>query len=162
MNEDFTIVLAESAEQIRQVSELFEEYRASLDVTLCFESFKRELAELPGAYAKPSGSLLLALCGSRPAGCVALRRLEQGICEMKRLYVRPAFRGQGLGKELLDAILAEGRVCGYSKMRLDTIASVMKAAVGLYRSRGFREIAPYTHDRIAGAIYLELSIEDAR
>lgn len=155
MNEGCTILPAESPEQIRQVRELFEEYGASLSFSLCFQSFEQELAALPGAYAKPAGSLLLALYGNEPAGCVALRRLDQEACEMKRLYVRPPFRGLRVGRKLVSAILVEGRACGYSKMRLDTIASAMKTAVDLYRSMGFRGIAPYTHNPIAGAIYLE-------
>jgi len=114
------------------------------------------LANLPGDYAPPEGRLLLAEVVGHTAGCVALHKLEDGICEMKRLYLRPQFRGKGLGRALADRIIAEARQIGYERMRLDTVEPVMKDAVGMYRKIGFREIAPYCSNPIAGALYMEL------
>jgi len=152
------IVPAEERGQIDQVRTLFREYEASLGSCLCFQSFDAELAGLPGEYSPPAGQLLLAFYDSTPAGCVALRKLEDGICEMKRLYVCPEFRGHGLGKGLVLALIAQARLSLYSKMRLDTIAASMTEAVGLYRSLGFRDISPYHPDPIPGAIHLELDL----
>jgi ribosomal protein S18 acetylase RimI-like enzyme len=135
------------------------EYASSLGFSLCFQSFEQELASLPGGYAPPQGRLLLARYGQEPAGCVALHPLEPGICEMKRLYVRPQFRGYGLGKALLNTVLAEARAIGYSRMRLDTVEPLMQDAVRMYRAYGFREIAPYRPNPIQGALYMEKMIE---
>lgn len=144
------------AANIPQARELFLEYAQSLGFSLCFQSFDKELATLPGHYAPPDGRLLLPECDGQLAGCVALHKLEEGVCEMKRLYLRPQFRGKGLGRTLVDRIIAEARQIGYSRMRLDTVEPVMKDAVGLYRKIGFREIAPYCANPIAGALYMEL------
>ncbi len=144
--------------KIEVVSKLFREYSDSLGFDLCFQNFKEELESLPGEYSPPAGSLLLAVSGEGAAGCVALRRIDNSICEMKRLYVRPAFRGRGIGKELCRRIIATGLERGYSSMRLDTLAS-MPAAMGLYRSVGFREIEPYRYNPIAGAVFMELRLE---
>jgi putative acetyltransferase len=126
---------------------------------LCFQGFEQELAGLPGDYAPPRGRLLLARSGGNLAGCVALHPLEPGVCEMKRLYVRPPFRGQGLGKALLNTVLAEARAIGYRSMRLDTVEPIMQDAVRLYRAYGFREITPYRANPIVGALYMERVIE---
>ncbi len=150
------MVQAVSPEQVEQARALFLEYANSLDFDLCFQSFDEELNGLPGSYAPPAGRLLLASCDGQAAGCIALRKLEDEICEMKRLYVRPAYRGKGVGRRLVDAVIAEGRDIGYQRMRLDTIESSMRDAIALYRRRGFREIAPYRTNPIAGALYLEL------
>ena len=158
MREQFRIVPAEERSQIDLVRTLFREYASSLGFSLCFQSFDAELAGLPGEYSPPAGQLILVFCDASPAGCVALRKLEDGICEMKRLYVRPEFRGHGLGKDLVLALIAQARLSQYSKMRLDTVAASMAEAVGLYRSMGFREIPPYRHNPIPGAIYLELDL----
>jgi len=147
---------AESNEQIAQARELFLEYAKSLGFSLCFQSFDHELAGLPGDYAPPDGRLLLAEFGAELAGCAALHKLEAGICEMKRLYLRPQFRGRGVGRGLAEAIIAEARAIGYRRMRLDTVEPVMKDAVALYRRLGFKEIASYRPNPIEGAMYMEL------
>ena len=155
------IIPAESPKQIAVVRELFLEYAGSLNFSLCFQAFDEELATLPGLYAPPGGRLLLAKDGERAAGCAALRPLEPGICEMKRLYVRPEFRGQGLGRELSERIIAEARGIGYNALRLDTVEPVMQKAVALYRMLGFREVAPYGKHPIAGTLFMELELEKA-
>jgi len=150
------LIQAALPEHIEQTRALFIEYAESLRFSLCFQSFDEELKNLPGAYAAPSGRLLLAQCDQQAAGCVALRKLEADICEMKRLYVRPAYRGKGMGRILVERVIAEARAIGYERMRLDTIASSMQDAVELYRRMGFKEIAPYRENPIEGALYLEL------
>jgi putative acetyltransferase len=153
-----TIVQAQSGPELDEVRALFEEYAASLGFDLGFQGFAGELAGLPGDYAPPRGRLLLALDGGRPAGCVALRDLGDGICEMKRLYARPAFRGSGLGRALAERAIAEARGIGYARMRLDTVPS-MERARALYRGLGFREIPSYRHNPIPGTAFLELLLD---
>ena len=152
------ILPAISVSEIAQARELFLEYAQSLGFSLCFQSFDKELAELPGDYAPPRGCLLLARSDAELAGCVALHRLEDGICEMKRLYVRPQFRGKRLGLALVKEVVRQARQAGYKHMRLDTVEPVMKDAVVMYRRFGFREIAPYRANPIAGALYMELDL----
>jgi len=152
----FSIVYAESAIQIAQIRELFLEYAKSLGFSLCFQNFDKELADLPGDYAPPQGRLLLAQAEQQIAGCVALHPFEAGVCEMKRLYLRPDFRGKGLGKLLAETIITEARQIGYACMRLDTVEPVMKDAVAMYRRLGFREIAPYRANPMPGTLYMEL------
>jgi len=154
---------AETPIHIAQARELFLEYAQSLGFSLCFQNFNQELANLPGDYAPPAGRLLLAEYETQLAGCVALHRLahdESGddICEMKRLYLRPQFRGKGIGRALTGRIIAEARQIGYRRMRLDTVEPVMKDAVAMYRKLGFGEIAPYCANPIAGALYMELRL----
>jgi len=151
-------VQVESSAQIAQARELFLEYAHSLGFSLCFQNFDKELAGLPGDYAPPEGRLLLAECDGQLAGCVALHKLEPGTCEMKRLYLRPQFRGKGLGRTLADQIIAEARQIGYRHMRLDTVEPVMKDAVAIYQKLGFQQIAPYRANPIAGAMYMELQL----
>jgi putative acetyltransferase len=148
----------ESPEQIATVRELFLEYAQSLGFSLCFQGFEQELAALPGAYAPPAGRLLLATQADTAAGCVALHRLDAEHCEMKRLYVRPQFRGRGLGLHLAEQIIAEARQIGYKYLRLDTVEPVMRTAVEMYRRLGFIEIAPYRPNPIKGALYMELEL----
>jgi GNAT superfamily N-acetyltransferase len=152
------LIQATLPEHIEQARSLFLEYGGSLGFSLCFQSFDEELKSLPGAYGPPSGRLLLARYASHSAGCVALRKLEAGICEMKRLYVRPADRGRGLGRLLVERIITEARGIGYERMRLDTIASAMQDAIELYRRTGFEEIAPYSAIPIEDALWMELRL----
>jgi putative acetyltransferase len=155
---DFDFKQAESPEHIAVVRELFLEYAQSLGFSLCFQSFDQELTGLPGDYSPPEGRLLLATVSDKPAACVALHKLEDQVCEMKRLYVRPQFRGKGLGKVLAERVINEARVIGYKKLRLDTVEPVMRTAVAMYRQLGFREIAPYRANPIEGALYMELEL----
>lgn len=133
---------------------LFEEYQESLGFSLCFQNFDEELATLPGAYAPPEGRLLLAFAAGEPAGCIALRKIGDGVCEMKRLWVKPAFRGTGLGRRLAEALLAEARGIGYRRVRLDTLPS-MRAAQALYEALGFRDIPAYNDHPIEGTRFME-------
>jgi len=156
-NSAIQIIAAESEQQLRQVRELFIEYARSLEIDLCFQGFEQELADLPGRYAPPDGRLLLAVNGHSVAGCVALRKIESGTCEMKRLFVRPRFRRTGLGRLLSEAIIHQARNSGYQRMRLDTLPS-MKEAIALYKSLGFRSADPYYHNPSGGALFMELDL----
>jgi ribosomal protein S18 acetylase RimI-like enzyme len=151
------LVQAETPEQIEEVRRLLREYEASLGVSLCFQGFERELAKLPGEYAPPGGRLLLALEAGQAVGCVALRRLDDETCEMKRLYLRPGSRGRGAGRLLALAIIDEARKLGCNKMRLDTLPS-MREAIALYESLGFKRIEPYYCNPVPGAVFMELKL----
>jgi putative acetyltransferase len=151
-------IQAQSAEEISRARESFEEYAAGLGIDLCFQDFDKELADLPGKYAPPSGRLFLAIKGDRMAGCVALREIEPGICEMKRLYVRPEFRGTGLGRTLAKRIIEAAREIGYRHMRLDTLPGKMDRAIAMYRSFGFNEIEPYYDNPVVKALFMELEL----
>lgn len=151
------IVSAQTSEDLEQVQVLWREYADSLDFNLDFQNFHEELTNLPGDYAKPAGCLLLAKYRDELAGCVALRQLSHSICEMKRLYIRPEFRGLGIGRALAEAIVEQARAIGYTRMRLDTAPS-MEAAKALYRSLGFWRIDPYTYNPIEGAVFMELQL----
>ncbi len=150
------IVQAGSPEEIEQARELFEEYAAWLEISPCFQNFDKEMAELPGDYAPPSGRLLLAFLNDQLGGCVALRDIGEGTCEMKRLYLRPNVRGKGLGRELAQAIIDEARLIGYQRMCLDTLPDRMDHALALYRLLGFKEIRPYYDNPVPGATFMEL------
>lgn len=153
-----TFAQAESPEEIEEARVLFVEYQAALGIDLCFQSFDAELEGLPGAYALPDGRLLLARSDSEIAGCIALRRLDDETCEMKRLFVRPQFRGSGAGRLLAQQLIAEARVVGYRRMRLDTLTGVMDRAIALYRELGFTEIEPYYHNPYSGTLFMELDL----
>jgi putative acetyltransferase len=152
------ILHAVAPEHVSTVRELFLEYQRWLGLDLCFQNFSAELAALPGDYAPPSGRLLLALHDARPAGCIALRRMDDATCEMKRLFVRPEFQSLKIGRALAEKIIAEARTIGYTRMRLDTLP-MMTRAHALYAVLGFREIPPYCHNPVPGAIYMELSLK---
>jgi len=146
MEEDHVIEQAASADELESVRALFQEYWTSFGFTPCFQNFDSELAALPGKYAPPHGRLLLATVNGRPAGCVALRRFDQTRGEVKRLYVRPQFRGNGLGKALMNALAAEARVIGYAELIADTIPKVMATALTMYERLGFEHIEPYSSE----------------
>jgi ribosomal protein S18 acetylase RimI-like enzyme len=158
VNPRLTLNQVQSPAQIAQARELFLEYADSLGFSLCFQFFEQELAGLPGDYAPPDGRLLIAEYRSELAGCVALHKLDAGVCEMKRLYLRPQLRGRGVGRALAETVIAEARAIGYRKMRLDTVEPVMPNAVALYRRLGFAEIEAYRANPIAGALYMELDL----
>lgn len=151
-----------SADEWRETRDIFTEYAQSLNVDLCFQGFDEELAQLPGEYASPRGALLLARVNGAVAGCCALRPLDAAdypnAAEMKRLYVRQAFRGLRLGRRLAEAILDEARMAGYSCVLLDTLDD-MESARALYEDLGFEEIPPYYHNPHAGAHYLKVDID---
>jgi putative acetyltransferase len=153
------IVEATTAEQIEQVRNLFAEYRSQLPVEYCFRSFDAEIASLPGVYAPPKGALLLATVVGQPVGCVGLRPFSiDGACEIKRLYVRPAFRGDKLGMKLVEQILAKARSLGYRLMRLDTHPPTMGSALEMYRKLGFREVDAGPLEQVEGLVYMELPL----
>jgi GNAT superfamily N-acetyltransferase len=149
---------AATADDLATAFALIREYTDSLRLDLSYQDLERELAELPGAYAPPRGRLLIAWVGGEPAGCIALRPLGSGVCEMKRLYVRPAHRGHGLGRVLVGAVVAEARAVGYRRMVLDTLAT-METARALYRSFGFRPIEPYYANPLCSVVYLGLDLQ---
>lgn len=149
---------ASSNDDIQQARALFEEYASGLGISLCFQNFDQELKNLPGDYAPPDGRLLLATEDNQLAGCIALRKLERGVCEMKRLFLRPDYRGKGLGKVLVESIIDEARRLGYRRMRLDTLPGRMDRAIALYQSIGFVEIGPYCANPVEGAKFMELDL----
>lgn len=151
------LLQADFQKHLSLIREILEEYARSLGFDLHFQEFTREVTELPGDYAPPGGRFLLALEEDKVAGCVALRKLEEGVCEMKRLYVRPEFRGKGIGKDLAKAIIDEAQKIGYQSMRLDTVP-FMKEAIALYESLGFKEIDAYRYNPIEGAKFMELDL----
>jgi putative acetyltransferase len=151
------IVQAVSEEDVAHVRRLFQEYWDSFGFTPCFQNFGRELAELPGKYAPPGGRLGLALVDGLPAGCVALRRIDAGRCEAKRLYVKPEMRGRSLGGALLAWAIAEARAAGYRELLGDTMP-VMQQALAMYDRMGFERTGPYGAEPTAGAIYLRLKL----
>jgi len=147
-----------SGDHLNDIRQLFLEYAESLGFNLCFQNFDVELAALPGEYVPPEGRLLLALLEDQIIGCVALRKSTEGVCEMKRLYVRPEFRGKGIGRNLAVRIIKEARKIGYKRMRLDTIP-MMKEAIALYRSLGFKTAEPYRYNPIEGCMFMELNLQ---
>ena len=149
---------ATTESDIEEVRQLFHEYEAGLGISLCFQNFDVEIANLPGDYAPPRGRLFLAQELDQVMGCVALRPLGPTTCEMKRLFVRPEYRARGLGRVLVEALIEEARTIGYTHMRLDTIADRMDRAVALYKSKGFVEISPYRDNPVDSATFMELDL----
>ncbi len=158
MSGSLSIIQVESEEQIDTVRQLFEEYAAGIGISLCFQNFDHELATLPGKYARPSGRLMLAYLDEELAGCIALRAVDANGCEMKRLFVRPGFRGSGLGRVLVEALIKEARNMGYQRMLLDTLPGRMDSAIALYKKIGFEEIAPYYENPVENAKFMELKL----
>jgi putative acetyltransferase len=159
----FSILQAETPQQIATVRELMMEYATALGFKLCFQNFGEELRALPGKYAPPAGRLLLATWEGQVAGVVAMRGLEdKGACEMKRLFVRPAFRGKSLGRVLAEELIAEARQAGYTRMRLDTIPGIMDSAIRLYRELGFREIPGCYSAPVRETLFMELDLARTR
>ena len=156
MSETIQFRHIESGPELEEIRALFVEYAKSLNFSLCFQGFDRELETLPGVYSPPRGRLILCEVDGKPAGCIALKPLEHGACEMKRLFVRPEFRGKRLGVKLAEMLIGEAREMGYSAMRLDTIRGLMDNAIALYASLGFNEIPPYYENPIDNAVYMEL------
>ncbi len=161
MKPTLRILDADSEELLSAAKNLFLEYEKSLPFDLDFQNFDEEVSHLPGEYSRPGGCILVALGGNHAAGCVALRRLEEGICEMKRLYVRPEFRGLKLGRRLAERVIDEARQIGYGKMRLDTVSSMVEA-IALYRSFGFREIPQYRVNPLPDAMFFELDLAQVK
>ena len=153
-----TIIQAEFADEIEEARRLFREYEAWLGMDLCFQGFDEELKSLPGKYAKPDGRLFLASVDGEPVGCIAMRKLGDGVCEMKRLYLRAAARGKGLGMALIEKLIDEARDAGYRKMRLDTHPLKMGKAVSLYEAHGFYPIPPYYHNPHEDVLFMELNL----
>ncbi len=158
---DVSLRLAQFPADLDTVRALFKDYQADLGIDLCFQGFDAELANLPGEYALPAGSILVASVGGEPAGCCAFRPLTNtdhlDACEMKRLFVRRAFRGFGLGRLLVDRVMSDAQLAGYTTMLLDTLSD-METARALYQESGFVEVAPYYHNPIPGAHYLKVDL----
>jgi putative acetyltransferase len=158
MSDEVRFTHIQSGPALEEVRQLFLEYARSLNFDLCFQNFDKELESLPGLYREPEGRIVLCEMNGEAAGCVALKMLEPGICEMKRLFVRPKYRGKGLGLKLAQHIITEARSIGYSAMRLDTIKGTMDNAIALYSSLGFVEIPAYYLNPIPNAFYMELKL----
>ena len=152
------ILQAETESQIAEARTIFREYENWIDLDLCFQGFEAELAGLPGKYAVPEGRLLLAFVHDSLAGCIAMRKLDDGICEMKRLFVRDDFRGHKIGGALIERLIADARKTGYSEMRLDTFPPKMGKAVSLYEIHGFVDISPYYDNPHGDVLFMELAL----
>jgi putative acetyltransferase len=157
LSDETKIRQVSSVAEIATARALFEDYAAALEIDLGYQGFAEELASLPGAYAPPRGRLLIARVRDEAAGCVALRPLGEDVCEMRRLYVRPTFRGSGIGKQLAEAIIAEARQIGYAIMRLDTVPK-LEAATRLYESLGFVRRDSYYETPVGGTSFMELGL----
>jgi putative acetyltransferase len=149
------IYQASSSEDVDAARIIFREYEQWLGMSLCFQSFEEELANLPGMYAPPEGRLYLAGIDGEIVGCIALRQIEDEVCEMKRLYLRESARGKGVGVTLIEKVIADAIEIGYRKMRLDTYPPKMGKAVSLYEAHGFYAIAPYYHNPHEGVLFME-------
>jgi ribosomal protein S18 acetylase RimI-like enzyme len=162
MSNVIELVYVESGPALEEIRALFLEYARSLDFNLCFQSFDKELLELPGRYAPPQGRLILCRVNGTAAGCIAVKPLRGGgLCEMKRLFVRPEFRGKGIGLKLAVRLIEDAKQIGYRAMRLDTIAGQMDAAIAMYRGLGFKEIPSYYDNPIPNAAFFELTLTEA-
>lgn len=153
----FQLATPESADEIETVRRLFREYQQSIGTDLCFQGFESELATLPGTYAPPRGRLYLGLASGEGACCAGLRPCDDVVAEMKRLYVRPAYRGQGYGLLLAKAVIGDAKSLGYARLVLDTLPA-MKAAQAMYETLGFRDIAPYTFNPVQGTRFMGLDL----
>jgi GNAT superfamily N-acetyltransferase len=154
------ILQATSAAHISMARDLITEYATGLEFNLCFQGFDEEMRGLPGKYSPPSGRLLLAFWGDHPAGVIALRPLnEPGLCEMKRLFVRPEYRGHGIGRVLVERIICDAVAIGYLRMRLDTVPGEMDSAIAMYRRFGFAETAPYYNSPVGKTLFFELALK---
>lgn len=153
----FEKVVESGAPEIEVLRGLMLEYQTELGVDLCFQSFQEEMANLPGQYAPPSGLLVLILANSQPAGCIAIRQLDNTTCEMKRMYVRPDFRGQGIAKSACEFLISEARNLGYQEMKLDTLRT-LTPAISLYQSLGFAECAAYNDGADLDIVYFSLKL----
>ena len=158
MDSPVTIREAESESDIVAARSIFREYESWLGLDLCFQGFEDELNNLPGKYAAPDGRLYLARVGDSVAGCIALRQIDNGVCEMKRLFLREEFRGINIGRMLIEKVIDDARQIGYSTMRLDTFPPKMGKAVKLYESYGFHEIPPYYNNPNEGVLFMELRL----
>jgi putative acetyltransferase len=152
------MIRVETADETDIARSLFREYETWLGLDLCFQGFEAELDELPGKYAPPDGRLYLAYVDDESSGCIAMRKLEEGICEMKRLYLRESARGRGIGNELISKLIADAREIGYARMRLDTYPPKMAKAVRLYELHGFRPIEPYYYNPNPETLFMELEL----
>jgi ribosomal protein S18 acetylase RimI-like enzyme len=152
-----TFVQVQSSPHIETARELFLEYQSAIGIDLSFQNFSAEVADLPGEYAPPAGRLYLCLADGLVAGCVALRKIDEQKCELKRMYIRPAYRGQHLGRLLAERVIQEAQTIGYQAMRLDTLPA-MTEAIALYQSLGFRPTEAYRINPHPGAIYMELAL----
>jgi ribosomal protein S18 acetylase RimI-like enzyme len=157
--DSYTIIEAVSTVEIKAIKELFIEYSEWMGDCFCFQDFDEELATLPGKYASPEGRLYLLMHDNNYVGCIALRKLEDGVSEMKRLYIKPEHRGAGLGKKLVQLLIEDAKKIGYEKMRLDTIRERMTNAVDIYEKHGFRKIEAYYHNPISDVLYMELDLK---
>jgi putative acetyltransferase len=154
-----SILQAAGPEQLTIARQLIQEYAAWLEFNLCFQGFEEEMQALPGRYAPPAGRLLVALWDGKLAGVIALRPMDQaGLCEMKRLYVRPEFRGRRIGRILAEYVIREAAETGYSRMRLDTVPGKMDSAIAMYRELGFKETDPYYHTPVGHTLFMELAL----
>jgi GNAT superfamily N-acetyltransferase len=154
------LVHVSSPEEMPLVRRLFEEYASSLDIDLCFQGFDRELETLPGEYAPPRGTIIVAFVDGEAVGVAALRPIDDTVCEMKRLFVEPAHRGKGAGRSLAEAVIERAREVGYASLRLDTLQS-MTEANALYASLGFTECAPYRFNPCERPVFMELPLREA-
>jgi putative acetyltransferase len=150
--------ISKSEKDFDEAKQLFIEYKNTLNFDLCFQKFDEEISDLPAQYSEPTGCIILCIENDNPIGCVGLRKFKEGVCEMKRLYLRPEARGKGIGRVLANKIVDKAKELGYKKMQLDTIET-MKEAIALYKSMGFKEIKPYRYNPLDKVIYMELEFE---